>query len=85
KIVLPGAKGGTPGTESEQERAEKALEEAFGGGKSPSAPAPSGAAPGAGGASPAPQDAPASGSGEQDDATKALEKAMGNPKPDGGK
>ena len=61
------------------------LEEAFGGGKSPSTPAPSGAAPGADGASPAPKDATAPGSSEQDDATKALEKAMGDQKPDGGK
>ncbi|MGA8031601.1 MAG: TRAP transporter large permease subunit, partial [Casimicrobiaceae bacterium] len=53
KIVLPGANGGTPGAESEQERAQKALEEAFGskspdaGGQPGTAPAPAtdGAAP----------------------------------------
>ncbi|MGC1817191.1 MAG: TRAP transporter large permease subunit, partial [Casimicrobiaceae bacterium] len=46
RITLPGAKGGNGGS-SEQERAEKALEEAFGT-KAPTAPSPSGAAPGAG-------------------------------------
>ena len=80
KIVLPGAKGGTPGAESEQERAQKALEEAFGS-KSPDAGGPPGTAP-----APATDGAaPAPGSSEQDDATKALEKAMGDQKPDGGK
>jgi tripartite ATP-independent transporter DctM subunit len=74
KIVLPGSKGGTPGAESEQERAQKALEEAFGT-KTPSAPSEPGSAPAPG----------APGSSEQDDATRALEKAMGDRKPDGGK
>ncbi|MGC1819101.1 MAG: hypothetical protein WA900_15775, partial [Casimicrobiaceae bacterium] len=73
------------GDSSEQERAEKALEEAFGT-KAPSAPSPPGAEPGAG--ETPPQGAPdgAAGTGnEQDDAAKALEKAFGTPKPADGK
>ena len=83
QIVLPGASGGKPGGASEQERAEKALEEAFGT-KSPSAPAQPGATPGGSEAAPAPQPG-APGTSEQDDATKALEKAFGGEKPADGK
>ncbi len=84
RITLPGAKGGTGGS-SEQERAEKALEEAFGT-KAPSAPSPPGAAPSAGETPPqgTPEGATGPGS-EQDDAAKALEKAFGTPKPADGK
>ncbi|MGE5087530.1 MAG: TRAP transporter large permease [Candidatus Levyibacteriota bacterium] len=81
QIVLPGSKGGGKGGASEQERAEKALEEAFGTKGSGS--------PDAAGAAPAPQGeaapAPAPGGSEQDDATKALEKAFGDGKPAPGK
>ena len=84
RITLPGAKGGTGGS-SEQERAEKALEEAFGT-KAPSAPSRAGCCtqrrrkPPQG----TPEGATGPGS-EQDDAAKALEKAFGTPKPADGK
>jgi len=94
QIVLPGTKGGDKGGASEEERAQKALEEAFGtkGSTTPSAPgtpSPPEATPGAGEPAPAPQGAAAPaaapGSSEQDDAAKALDKAFGNEKPAAGK
>ncbi|MBU6484454.1 MAG: TRAP transporter large permease subunit [Betaproteobacteria bacterium] len=85
RITLPGSKGGGTGGSSEQERAEKALEDAFGT-KAPSAPGQPGAAPGAGVAPPQATPEGATGTGsEQDDATKALEKAFGTQKPENGK
>jgi hypothetical protein len=85
RITLPGSKGGDTGGSSEQERAEKALEEAFGT-KSPSAPVQPGATPEGSETAPVPATQPgAPGTSEQDDATKALEKAFGSEKPAGGK
>ena len=83
QIVLPGDKGGGAAGPSEEERATKALEEAFGT-KAPSAPAQPGATPGGRDTAPAPPPG-APGTSEQNDATKALEKAFGDQKPAGGK
>jgi len=81
----PDASGQSPAGGTEQEQDEQALERALGGGgpalpdatKAPPAPAAAPAAPGT-----TPGNAP--GASEQDDAAKALERAM-NPPPDGAK